>query len=139
MKITLGFFNAFFISIADGRPKFLNETTLYVIKGNTSIYNIYATDPNNKGVEYSISFSDSAVEVSISKSGLLEITSNNAGKFNITIRATDICGAYADQVFIIESLKCPCEGHNNDGYCKWRNSDSNELECVCPDGCTGER
>ena len=62
------------------------------------------------------------------------------GEIKITIRATDICGVYVDQDFTVESLQCPCEGHNK-GYCKWKNVDSisKELDCVCPKGCTGDR
>ena len=107
-------------------------------KGNTSTYNIFAKDPENMAVEYSISLSDSVVKASISESGFLELESDSVGQFKITIRATDYCGAYSDQEFTIKSLQCPCEGHNDEGYCNW-NSDSTELECVCPTGCTGER
>ena len=56
------------------------------------------------------------------------------GQFKVTIRATDICGVYTDQEFIIESVQCPCEG-----YCRWKDAGSIEFECVCPEGCTGEQ
>ena len=122
-------------------PRFLNQTKLYAIKGHTQKFNVRAKDPENKVVEYSLLHSETKNKFSISKSGMLEIRSTIVGKFKITIRANDICGAFTDQEFTIESMGCPCEG-----YCRWKMVDdgetgqnSTEIECVCPKGCTGVR
>ena len=72
------------------------------------------------------------------KDGLLTFKPSEIGESRVTIRATDICGAFTEQEFTFEALKCPCEGLNG-GSCRFNETDPTQMECVCPPGCTGER
>ena len=94
-------------------------------------------DPENKTVTYQIT-GNPHKGLSITKDGKLTYQSQKLDQFKITIRATDMCGAYTDQEFTIEPLRCPCGGR-----CRWKESDNDgsspEMECVCPEGCTGEK
>ena len=118
----------------------MNKTKLYAIKGNAQKFNVRVKDPENKIVELSLLHPETKNKVSISKSGMLEVQPTVVGEFKIAIRATDICGAYTDQEFTIESMGCLCEG-----YCRWKIDDgetgrnSTDVECVCPKGCAGKR
>ena len=65
---------------------------------------------------------------------------NRIGPYTLTIRATDICGAFTDQNIVIDSLQCPCEGYVFGGVCKLiQDGDSIDVECVCKNGCSGEK
>ena len=110
-----------------------------MISGSKQKFVVRAKDPENKVVQYSLVNSEAKKQISITKSGVLEIPSTVTGEFNITIRATVLCGVFTDQKFTIEPLQCPCKE-----YCKWKGGNetgrnSTDIECVCPAGCTGER
>ena len=76
--------------------------------------------------------------VSITRDGMLSFRPTTVGTSRVIIRASDICGASAEQEFTLKSVKCPCEGYNR-GSCVWKDEKQGSMECVCPKGCTGER
>eukprot|EP00111_Clytia_hemisphaerica_P003526 TCONS_00010074-protein len=118
-------------------PIFRKDKSVKAIKGQRNRFNIIAEDPENKTITYSLNVGASSM-YKITNGGLLSFTPTEVGVSRVTIRATDICGAYIDQEFTFETLKCPCEGLNG-GSCRFNETDRMQLECVCPQGCTGER
>ena len=85
--------------------------------------------------------------MTISRDGMISWTPIMATRdepYSMRIQVTDICGASTTEEFRFEVKKCPCEGENG-GYCKWNSTsplspmDSQEMICICPDGCTGLR
>lgn len=118
----------------NGAPEFRNTSQkLFAIKNQENVFVINAMDPENKSVTYQI-IGNPRQDLSLINNGTLTFKPTENGEVKFTIRATDICGAYTDQEIIISTLQCPCEG-----YCRRKDGNSTELECVCPKGCTGEQ
>ncbi|XP_066927181.1 von Willebrand factor D and EGF domain-containing protein-like [Clytia hemisphaerica] len=119
-------------------PTFKNKTNHIAITNQVNHYVILAEDPERKNqITYSTVGESNGFAIS-STSGLLSYKPTKIGETQVTIRATDICGAFTDKEFTFEALKCPCEGLNG-GSCRFNETDRMQLECVCPQGCTGEK
>ena len=120
-------------------PVFATPNIIYAFKGQVNNHQVNALGFQNKPV-INYRLIDESPEMSITNQGLISWTPVEANQtYVVTIQAIDICGAMTTKQFTFETRKCPCE-KENDGYCKWKMpSDSHEIECVCPDGCTGKR
>ena len=118
---------------------FKTTTTIYAIKGQVNKHQIEALDPENKTV-INYKLIGESPEMTITNQGLISWTPKEVNKtYTVTIQSIDICGAMTSKQFSFETRKCPCEKENG-GYCKWKMpSNSREMECICPEGCTGER
>ena len=127
-----------FLTIENSPPTFKNKTEHLAITNQVNHYIILAQDPERKSyIVYSIAGESNGFVIS-SNSGHLSYKPSKNGVSKITIRATDICGAFTDQEFTFEALKCPCEGLNG-GSCRFNETDQTQMECVCPQGCTGKK
>ena len=118
-------------------PVFKAIKTEKVFKGQDNELQIVGTDPENKTITYGISGNPQQT-VTIADNGTVFLKPNRIGQFTLTIRATDICGAFTDQELVIDSLQCPCEEQNG-GYCIFEDTLNYTFECICPEGCTGPR
>ena len=129
---------SFTISLENRPPVFNTITTMYAIKGQVNNHQIEVLDPENKTVNFKLI--GESPEMTITNQGLISWTPKEVDKtYTVTIQSIDICGAMTSKQFTFETRKCPCE-KENDGYCKWKTpSNPPEMECICPEGCTGQK
>ena len=66
--------------------------------------------------------------------GFISFEPQETGVSKVIVQVIDICGAFTEQEFVFESLKCSCEGQNG-GYCVLEDQTQSEMKCLCPGGC----